>query len=72
MTHIENESLAQVVTAQGKELAQLRKQVDTMRYVLSEMRKVVLEMKGVEPTRKEDKWVEEYGFTEEDFWRYYF
>ena len=40
---MENESLAQVVTAQSKEIAKLRKQVDTMRYVLSEMRKVVLE-----------------------------
>ena len=40
---MENESLAQVVTAQGKEIACLRKQVEKMCYVLNEMRKVVLE-----------------------------
>ena len=38
-----NETLQKQVAEQGKEIAKLRKQVDTMRYVLSEMRKVVLE-----------------------------
>lgn len=40
---MENETLRKQVAEQGKEIAKLRKQVDTMRYVLSEMRKVVLE-----------------------------
>ncbi len=57
---MENETLREQVTEQGKEIAKLRKQVDTMRYVLSEMRNVLLE-------RIKDDTIEFDNVAEEDY-----
>lgn len=57
---MENETLREQVTEQGKEIAKLRKQVDTMRYVLSEMRNVLLQ-------RINDDTIEFDNVAEEDY-----
>lgn len=61
---MENETLQKQVAEQSKEIACLRKQVDTMRYVLSEMRKVVLE-KVLE--KVDDDAIEFDNVAEEDY-----
>ncbi len=57
---MENETLREQVTEQGKEIAKLRKQVDTMHYVLSEMRNVLLQ-------RINDDTIEFDNVAEEDY-----